>query len=154
MKKALVFLTAFVVTFSVFAVDYTPVTEEATATISGTQTFSGANTFTSTVTTSGLVVNSSTATSLTNGAVLTPTAAVHVLTGTGGANDTTNTVTIADATDGQLLTLIVSATSTNLIGLADSGNLSLSSAWVGDNNDAITLRGVSTNWVEVSASDN
>ena len=148
MKKALVFLASSAVCWSVFAVAYTPVTEEAAGTFTGAQSFSGS------VTTSGLVVNTSTATSVTNGAVLTPTASVHVLTGTGGANDTTNTVTIADAVDGQLLTLIVSATSTNLIGLADSGNLSLSSAWVGDNNDAITLRGVSTNWVEVSASDN
>ena len=91
---------------------------------------------------------------LTNGAVLTATSTVYVISGTGGANDTTNTITVANATDGQVLTLIIDSASTNLITIADSGNMSLSSAWLGDNNDVISLIGVSTNWVETSASDN
>jgi hypothetical protein len=92
--------------------------------------------------------------SLTNGATLTASSSVYVISGTGGANDTTNTITIANATDGQLLTLIVDSASSNLITIADSGNVSLSGAWLGDNNDVISLIGVSTNWVESSASDN
>ena len=140
MKKGIIFFVSFAVALVVFGA-YTPVSVE------------DAN-FTSTLTTSGKVINTSTATSVTNGATLTPTAAIHVLNGIGGADDTTNTITIANATDGQLLTLIVNSASTNLITIADSGNCALSSAWVGDNNDAITLRGVSTNWVEVSVSDN
>lgn len=92
--------------------------------------------------------------SVTNGATISPTATVYLVSGIGGANDTTNTVTLANATDGQVLTLIVSAASTNLITIADSGNAALSGAWLGDNNDVISLIGVSTNWVEVSASDN
>lgn len=94
------------------------------------------------------------AVSLTNGATLTPVYGTYIVSGIGGEDDTTNTVTLANAVDGQSLTLIVSATSSNLITIADSGNAALSSAWLGDNNDVITLRGVSTNWVEVSASDN
>jgi hypothetical protein len=93
-------------------------------------------------------------TSLTNGAVLSATDSVYVISGINGANDTTNTITIANAVDGQLLTLIVSASSSNLITIADSGIMSLSGAWLGDNNDVISLIGVSTNWVEASASDN
>jgi len=92
--------------------------------------------------------------SLTNGATLTASSSVYVISGTGGENDTTNTITIANATDGQLLTLIVDSASSNLITIADSGNVSLSGAWLGDNNDVISLIGVSTNWVESSASDN
>ena len=93
-------------------------------------------------------------TSLTNGAVLTASSSAYVISGIGGADDTTNTITVANAVDGQLLTLIVAPASTNLITIADSGNMSLSGAWLGDNNDVISLIGVSTNWVEASASDN
>lgn len=94
--------------------------------------------------------------SLTNGQALTVAAPVYILTGTGGANDTTNTITIANPTAaGDVAELIVEGASTNLIGLADSGNLKLASAWVGDNNDVIKLRAVSTSvWVEVGRSDN
>lgn len=92
--------------------------------------------------------------SLTNGATLTATSDVYVITGIGGANDTTNTITLANATNGQRLTLIVSATSTNLITIADSGNAALSGAWVGDNNDVIELIGVSTTWVQTGEENN
>ena len=92
--------------------------------------------------------------SLTNGATLTATSDVYVISGIGGANDTTNTVTLANATNGQRLTLVVAAASTNLITIADSGNAALSSAWLGDANDVISLIGVSTNWVQTSESDN
>jgi len=92
--------------------------------------------------------------SLTNGATLTATADSYVVSGIEGADDSTNTITLANATDGQLLTIIIASDSTNLIQIADSGNASLSGAWVGDNYDVITLVGVSTQWVEKAASDN
>ena len=92
--------------------------------------------------------------SLTNGATLTATSDVYIISGIGGANDTTNTVTLANAVNGQRLTLVVAAASTNLITIADSGNAALSSAWLGDANDVISLIGVSTNWVQTSESDN
>jgi len=103
-----------------------------------------------------ITVNTQTQTtaSLTNGAALTASSSVYVINGIGGANDTTNTITLANATDGQLLTLIVDSASSNLFTIADSGIMSLPGAWVGDNNDVISLIGVSTNWVEASASDN
>ena len=156
MKKFIVLVSVVAVAFGAFCIDYTPVSEEAAATISGTQTFSGANTFSGNVTTSALVSETPTSTSLTNGATLTPTASVHILNGIGGANDTTNTVTVANPTaSGQKLTLIVNSASTNLITIADSGNVSLSGAWLGDNNDSITLQAVSTSaWVETSSIDN
>lgn len=121
--------------------------ELVTLTVSGTASIPA-------VTTTGINVKTAGTASLTNGATLTPTSSVMILTGIGGANDTTNTVTLANASAGQELTLIVSGTSTNLITIADSGNALLSSAWVGDNNDSITLYGVSTNWVQLSESDN
>ena len=94
--------------------------------------------------------------SLTNGQALTVAGSVYILTGIGGANDTTNTVTLANPTAaGQSVELIVSGSSTNLIGLADSGNLKLSAAAVLDNNDVLVLRAVSTSaWVETSRSNN
>ena len=92
--------------------------------------------------------------SLTNGATLTATSDVYVISGIGGANDTTNTITLANAVNGQRLTLVVAAASTNLITIADSGNAALSGAWLGDANDVISLIGVSTNWVQTSESDN
>ena len=92
--------------------------------------------------------------SVANGAVLTPAYGVYILDGTGQADDYTNTITLANATSGKALTLVVAAASSNLIAIADSGNCELSSAWLGDNNDVINLIGVGTNWVERSASDN
>jgi len=134
----------------VLAQDYTPVSAEGTQTISGTKTYSGQ------LKVSGLSVAVPTATSLTNGAELTAAAELHVLTGTGQANNYTNTVTIANPTVvGQKLTLVVSGTSSNLIGLADSGNLKLTGAAVLDNYDSITLQATEAAvWVEISKTDN
>jgi hypothetical protein len=80
-----------------------------------------------------------------------------IVTGTGGANDTTNTVTISAGASsiGATVVIAVSSSSTNLITIADSGNAALSSAWVGDNNDTLTLYVVATNsLIEVSRSNN
>ena len=92
---------------------------------------------------------------VTNAQVLTIAKSVYVITPTGGANDTTNTVTIANATaSGQYVELHVAAGATNLLGLANSGNLNLTAAWVGDETDNIILRSISTNWYEIGRSDN
>lgn len=92
--------------------------------------------------------------SVTNGQTVAPTLPLYVVTGYGGADDTTNTITLANAVDGQSLTLIVDGASSNLITIADSGIAMLSGAWLGDNNDSITLVGVGTNWVETAESNN
>lgn len=147
MKKSLIALFAVIACVALGA-GYTPVTEEADSTISGALAVSG------NVTSSALIIETPTTTSVTNGATVTPTASVHILNGIGGANDSTNTVTLASATNGQRLTLIVASASTNLITIADSGNCALSGAWLGDNNDTLELIGVSTNWVEVGETNN
>jgi hypothetical protein len=142
MRKFIAFAIVALIAAVGFTADYTPMSAEADQTVSGD------------LTTSGNLIETASTASLTNGATLTPTASLYIITGIGGANDTTNTVALADATAGQKLTLIVDSASTNLITIADSGNAVLSSAWLGDNNDAITLVGVSTKWVQVSESDN
>ena len=106
------------------------------------------------VTTSGQSVSTAGTASPTNAAVITPASDVLIVTPIGQANDFTNTCTIANAVAGQYLQIIVSGTATNLLGLADSGNLKLSAAAVLDNNDSITFRGVGTDWVETSRSNN
>lgn len=100
-----------------------------------------------------------TALTVTNGQAVTVADSLYVVTGSGGADNTTNTITLAaPAATGDIVQLIVDNASSNLIGLADSGNLALTGAWVGDNNDSITLTGVihsdTTNWVETSSTDN
>ena len=103
-------------------------------------------------------VIASTALSVTNGQSVALAAPVYVITGTGGANDTTNTITISNvsaAMVGTKITLIVAAASSNLVTIADSAPCYLSAAWVGDNNDTIEMYVVATNvLVETSKSDN
>jgi len=95
-----------------------------------------------------------TALNVTNGQVVTVAAGIYNLNGIGGADDSTNTITIANATAGVKTLLLVNAASSNLITIADSGIMALSGAWLGDNNDNLTLLGVSTNWVEIGQVDN
>lgn len=94
--------------------------------------------------------------SVTNGQAVTVSNGFLILTGIGGANDTTNTVTLSNpGAVGQRLTVAVATASTNLITFADSGNMALSSAWLGDGNDTIDLVGLTTSlWLQVSESDN
>lgn len=94
--------------------------------------------------------------SVTNGATLEVTNGFVILEGSGSANDNTNSVTLSDPLYvGRMLLISVSATSSNLITIADSGNCSLSSAWLGDNNDVIGLISSATNmWVQFTESDN
>ena len=99
-----------------------------------------------------------TALSATNGQAVALAAPVYILTGTGGADDTTNTITIANvsaAMVGAKITLVMDAASSNLITIADSAPCYLSAAWLGDNNDTIEMYVVATNvLVETSRSDN
>jgi len=98
-------------------------------------------------------------TSVTNGAAVTLSASTPnvILTGIGGAANTTNTVTLALPYPlYQTFTLTVASGSTNLVTLADSTTvLSLGSAWVGGPTDTLTLFTTATNMaVKVSSSDN
>lgn len=132
------------------AADYTPQSIESVATITGAKTFSGK------VLTTGLAGDTPTSTSLTNGAVLTVTAKTHIISGIGGVIGTTNAVTIANPTFvGQELNIIMATSGPNLISLADSGNLKLSAAFVGDNYDVISLKATEAAvWVEIGRTDN
>ena len=103
-------------------------------------------------------VIASTALSVTNGQSVALAAPVYVITGTGGADNTTNTVTISNvsaAMVGTKITLIVDSASSNLVTIADSAPCYLSAAWVADNNDTLEMYVVATNrLVETSKSDN
>ena len=103
------------------------------------------------------LLEDSTATA-TNGQAITMAASAVVVDGVGGANDTTNTITLANVAStlvGAKVTLVVEASSSNLITIADSGTAKLASAWVADNNDTLTVYVVDTNvFVEVGRSDN
>lgn len=123
---------------------------------SGAVTLAGAQVQSGIVTQSGLKVKTPTALSVTNGAVITITAEVMVLTGIGGANDTTNAVTVANAgAIGTEVIFVIDSASSNLVSFADGGNLSLSGATVLDNNDTLSLYFVAVgNGVETGQTDN
>ena len=97
-----------------------------------------------------------TAANWTDGSTNTVAAGVHLISGTGGANDTTNTIVLANpAAAGDLVYIIMAATTTNLVTIADSGNVAASGAILLDANDSVTLVGATASlWVEVGASDN
>jgi len=106
----------------------------------------------------GIVAETVTASTATNGEAITLTAGINTITPQGGANDTTNTCTVADvaaADVGKSYTVVLAGGVTNLLGLADSGNLKLSAAFVGDEYDVVKLLAIATNvLVEVERSDN
>lgn len=108
------------------------------------------------VTSSGQSTKTPTSASVTNGQAYTVASDVVILTGIGQANDFTNSITLANPTAvGNEVTILVAGTSTNLIGLADSGNLKLTAAFVGDNYDTITLYAQEAAvWTETSRTDN
>ena len=99
----------------------------------------------------------STTASVTNAQPVTLTKTT-VLTGIGGANDSTNTITLAAVSAslvGGVVVLVVDTDSTNLIAIADSGTANLSAAWEGDAEDTLSLYVLSTNeFVETSRSNN
>ena len=97
-----------------------------------------------------------TALSVTNGQAITVADSVYVLSGIGGADNTTNTVTlVAPSAAGQSVVLLVATASSNLVTIADSGTVAASGAILLDGNDSAFLVSVDTStWVLVSESDN
>jgi hypothetical protein len=97
-----------------------------------------------------------TALSVTNGQAVTVAARVYVVSGVGGANDTTNTVTLAaPSVAGLRVTLAAATATTNLITIADSGTVAASGAILLDGNDTCELVAVDTStWCLVSESNN
>ena len=97
-----------------------------------------------------------TALSVTNGQAVTVSAGVYIVSGIGGANDTTNTVTlVAPTAAGQKVTLIVATASSNLVTIADGTTVASSGAILLDGNDTAVLQAVDTSaWCLLSESDN
>jgi hypothetical protein len=97
-----------------------------------------------------------TALSVTNGQAITVSAGTYILSGIGGDNDTTNTVTlVAPTAAGQKVTFIVATASTNLITIADGTTVAASGAILLDFNDNAVLQAVdASTWTLVSESDN
>lgn len=124
-----------------FAADYTPRSAE-----DGSQSVAAAN-----VTVSGIVRLTPTLVNWTDGQTNTLAAGAYLVSGTGGANDTTNTVVLANPTTaGDRVLIVMAAATTNLITIADSGNVAASGAILLDANDAVELYAPTTSlWVEV-----
>jgi len=78
------------------------------------------------------------------------------LLSSGKADGETNTVTIADPVEiGVVLVIYVDPASSNKVGIADSGNCNLSAAFVGDDDDSLSLISTATDeWTEISRSAN
>ena len=118
--------------------------------VQGTLDVNGNADFDATFTLSGSAQN------VTNGQAITVAAGCYVLNGIGGANDSTNTITLAaPAAAGQRVVLTVATASTNLITIADSGTVAASGAILMDFNDCCELVAVDTStWLLLSESDN
>ena len=97
-----------------------------------------------------------TALTVTNAQPITFTDSAYILTVSGSANNYTNTPVIANPTTaGDIVILHVLAASSNLCAIADSGNMLLSAAWEGGDNDVLVLQAITTSlWAEISRSDN
>ncbi|MCP4528942.1 MAG: hypothetical protein GY833_23985 [Aestuariibacter sp.] len=97
-----------------------------------------------------------TALSVTNGQAVTVSAGVYILSGIGGANDSTNTITlVAPTAAGQKVTLLMATASTNLVTIADGTTVAASGVILMDFNDNAVLQAVDTStWLLVSESDN
>lgn len=122
----------------------------ATEAISGDRGFSG------TVTYTGLQIITPTALSVTNNQVLTVTEGYYIITPILSTTGFTNTITLANpAVAGTEVIIEVANGATNRLGLADSGNLKLSGAFLGNSYDNIKLRAPTTSiWTEHGSKDN
>ena len=123
---------------------------------SGTLTYTGLG-LTGTTLNGDVTYAPTTQATVTNNQAVTLASRYVILTGTGGANDTTNTITLANpGTQGIVRSIVVAAASTNLFLLDESdANLDLSGNTVLDANDSITLFALTTtNWVEVGQANN
>jgi hypothetical protein len=91
----------------------------------------------------------------TNGEVVAISAPLVIVTPSGQADGFTNTVTLANPPAPGFAVVVAVATSSNLLTVADSGNVSLASAFLGGSGDTLSLVAVSTSaWVEVARSNN
>ena len=107
------------------------------------------------ITADGAIISTaSTSQTVTNGQVVTLSAGRNVITPSGLASGLTNTVTLANATDGYNYDILIASDATNVLGIADSGNVGLSAAFNGNANDVLLLNGYDTNFVETSRSAN
>ncbi len=106
---------------------------------------------------SGMRKSTPTALVVTNGQAVTVSEQWYLVRPEGGAAGTTNTITLADpGADlvGAVVKLQVSASVTNALGLADSGNLKLEGAFVGGEYDTLILGAPdASTWVEDSRSN-
>lgn len=116
----------------------------------------GAVTFGGNVISSGTVSSVGTSSQyVTNGqlaVVLQP--GVNIITPRGQADVFTNTVTLANATPGYRYDIIVASAASNLLEIADSGNVRLTATFDGNANDVLSLYGYSTNYVETGRNEN
>lgn len=92
----------------------------------------------------------------TNGQAVTLSYGVVEINGIGGANDSTNTVTLAaPAAGGKVVVVVVATTSTNLITIADSDPVLASGAvLLGAGDTATFVSTASKKWALVSEHDN
>jgi hypothetical protein len=90
-----------------------------------------------------------TATTVTDGAVFTPT---HTYTPITAAGEVTPTVETTGYTSGDLL--VLTNEGTNTINLADSGTMMLTAAWAAGQYDTLWLMFDGTNWLEISRANN
>ncbi len=93
---------------------------------------------------------------VTNGQAVTVAAGAYVLNGIGGADNTTNTITLVNpSAAGWNVTFAVAVASSNLVLIADSGTVAASGAIEMDNNDTCQLMSISTGiWALVSEHNN
>ena len=155
MKKfAFVMVALGLVAGIAFAGDYTPTSAESAITQTGTLTAS--TVVGSDVTVSAMARLTPTAANWTNGSTNTLAASAYLISGTGQANDYTNTVVLANPTTaGDRVVIVMAAATTNLVQIADSGNVAASGAIILDANDVVELYAPTASlWVEVSQTDN
>ena len=147
MKKFIALMLAVGLVGVGFAADYTPSSEEdSTDSVLAVDVTASGD-----LTVAGIVTLTPTAENWTDGSTNTLAAGAYLISGTGGANDTTNTVVLANPTTaGDTVLIVVDAASTNLITIADSGNVAASGAILLDASDAVLLYAPTTSlWVEV-----
>lgn len=100
------------------------------------------------------IIDPSAAQTVTNAQEVTLVPGRNVITPSGMANGETNVITVVNAVDGNDYSIVVASGSTNLLGIADSGNTKLSAAFNGDALDVLVLNGYGTDYVEVTRSAN
>ena len=126
-------------------------TNGSTLKVAGAATLYGSLAVSGNTTLGGTLTATATALSVTNNQVITVGAGSYVLSGIGGADDSTNPVTrAAPAAAGQICIIAMATASTNLVTIADSGTFAGSGALLIDANDAVILYAVDTStWLEI-----